>query len=249
MTNAIILAVVIAIIATPLLFLKVVQPWLRRCSTCGGKTYPGGTMDAGAWYLGPRLKWGAFFGKEGGNKSRGMPAHPIAHPEGWFLDFPVGTNLPLGTGDKMDYATYRNGPLAGRKTMRIKYRLDLAPGASVYAVPEVDQAGQMPARITPYFQRVGDDWTTQGKYEAYRWYFTETIFYLKPDVNEIEVSFDHGWTATQTSNQVDQKAEFDAAMANAGCVGFVFGGNEKGVGHGARATGAARFTLLEFSVS
>lgn len=211
-------------------------------STCGHTAHPGGTLDHSAWFIGPVLSK-----HQGGNKSPGMPAHPALTSEGFAFDIPVGIDLPLGTGPKVDYLTFRHGPLTGKTQIRMRYRLERSdPGVEVYAVPEQQQHARAPAQITLYFQREGDDWTTRGEFEAYRWYSPQG--HLAEGEHEVVVPLDSGWGATQMSTCLSNPAAFRAAIDNACCAGLVFGGNEVGYGHGMRATGPARFTITAFEV-
>lgn len=220
----------------------------RTASTCGDIAHAGGTLDPAAWFIGPDL---SHIGPppDWGNKSPGMPPHPEPASPGFILNVPVGVNLPLGTGDKLDSLAFKHGPLTGKKQIAMSYRVELSAGAELLAVPEVDPAARYKARMTVYFQRDGDDWSTEGKMEAYRWYYTGEEIYLEPGDHELVVPLDRGWTATQTSTMASNPPGFKNAIANTCCVGFGFGGNEVGRIHGMRATGPAKITVTKFEVS
>jgi hypothetical protein len=210
-------------------------------STCGETAQPGGTTNPANWFIGPVLSE-----HQGGNKSPGMPAHPSAVEGGFTFAIPQGIDLPLKTGPKVDYLTFRHGPLTGKTLIRMRYRLEREAGVEVYAVPEQVPTSRAPAQLTMHFQREGDDWTARGKFEAYRWY--RPAGYLQDGEHEIVVPLDSGWTATQHSTSASNPSGFKDAIDHACCVGIVFGGNEVGYGHGMRATGPARFSVLEFTV-
>jgi hypothetical protein len=212
----------------------------RTASTCGTKPHRGGTVVPSAWHIGPDLS-GRGKGSAWTNKSPGMRPHPDAHPEGFSIDFPTAA------GSKVDYVTFNHGPLTGKRQIRMRYRLELDPGVQVLAVPETDPNIVMRAQMTPVIIREGDDWTTAGAYEAYRWY-NIAYRYLEPGEHEMIVPLDSGWTATQVSTMASNPTGFKDAIDHACCVGFVFGGNEIGIGHGARATGRARMVVTAFEV-
>lgn len=224
-------------------------------STCGTVPNPSGMMNAASVFIGPDLpKWG--------NQSPGMPTHPTpAEGGGWHFDVPIGVDRPLETGPrksipKVDYVTFNHGPLSGKTQIRLRYRLDLEPGAEVRAVPEQDPLGRWPALMTVYFQRKGDNWSAQGRYDTYRWYASAHDVKLEAGEYQLVVPLNEGWTSANRSTDgsavsanptlVPDPAGFNAAKADTGCVGIVFGGNEVGRSHGMRATGPARFTLLDF---
>ncbi|HEX8224460.1 MAG TPA: hypothetical protein VF605_11650 [Allosphingosinicella sp.] len=244
--NAFLLAVLfIGLPALALFGLRWKRGKERSASTCGTKAHPGGTIEALAWFVGPVLSK-----RQGGNKSPGMPAHPAPDIPGFGFDFPIGVDLPLRSGPKVDYVTFRHGPLTGKRQIRMRYRLEKAADVDVLAVPEVDATNRYQASMTLYFQQEGDNWTASGKYEAYRWYATQNggSVVLEAGEHELVVPLDAGWTATQTSTTASNPKGFAAAKDNACCVGFVFGGNEVGYGHGARATGPARLVVTDFRV-
>jgi hypothetical protein len=209
-------------------------------TTCGTVPAPGGTLAPSFWHIGPRSRvWG--------NRSPGMPEHPGYHPEGFVID------LPTHEASQVGYVTFNHGSLAGKTQIRMRYRLELSPGAKVYAVSQADRSSTVyPAMLTLYFQREGDDWSAGGKFETYRWFATlanDGNNYLREGEVEIVVPLERVWTATQDSNAVDQRPAFEAAKASACCVGFVLGGNENSVGHGARSTGDARLVVTKFEVT
>jgi len=240
--NLTVLGVLALIIAAVLGFVFVkdkVHDGVISQSTCGEAVHPGGTLQASDWHIGPVLSE-----SQGGNKSPGMPPHPTqsADGPGWYFDFPTQP------GHKVDYLTFRHGSLAGKTRIRMRYRVEAAEGVKIYAPVEREtEAYGYVAQLTPYFQRSGDNWTGRGQYETYRWYGTFVApNHLRPGEYELTVSLDGAWAGIQSSGS--DSPGFREAIQNAGCVGFVFGGNNIGWGHGAAATGPARFTLLEFSV-
>jgi hypothetical protein len=208
---------------------------LALLSACGpgGGPGTGASPDpsrADAWEIGPVIR--------GRNYSEGAPLHPSPSPRGgWHIDLP---QAPSG----VHYVTFRHGPLAGKRRMVMRYRIDAAPGVRI--VPASDPA--LPSILTLYFQRRGDDWSGEGGFEAYRWFATfASRTPIEPGEHEIAAPLDGAWTAVETSTARTRPAAFRAALAEADRVGFVLGGGD-GYGHGAYATGRARLTVLEFRV-
>jgi hypothetical protein len=165
-----------------------------------------------------------------------MPRHPSPHPEGWSLDFPQAPG-------SVHYVTFNHGPLTGKSLIRMRYRIEVDEGTTF-----VNNLGGDRALLSLYFQRRGDNWTAQDRYGRYRWYIQPGggggEVRLAPGEREVVARFDESWMGALGSGT---PAEFSASLANAECVGFVFGGGD-GLGHGVHATGSARFVLLDFRV-
>jgi hypothetical protein len=187
------------------------------------------TLDPGAWTIGPVIR--------GQNYSRLMPLHPSPGPGRGFH-----IALPQAPGS-LHYVTFRHGSLTDKSRIVMRYRIEAAPGVQV--VPRT--APQMPAQITLYFQRAGDNWSGRGPYEAYRWYATFATQSPTPGSHQMVASFDQNWTAVQRSSARSNPAAFRAAIAEADQVGFVLGGGD-GYGHGVFATGPARLVVTEFRI-
>ena len=183
-----------------------------------------------AWTIGPVIR--------GESRSPGMPLHPSAGPgSAWHIDLP---QLP----GSVHYVTFANGPLAGKRRIAMRYRIEAAPGVRILPVSDPN----LPSMITLYFQRSGDDWSGRGPYEAYRWYATfATQMPIAPGEHVLVAPLDANWTAVQRSSARTNPAAFAQALANAGEVGFVLGGGT-GAGHGVFATGPARLVVEEFRV-
>jgi hypothetical protein len=186
--------------------------------------------DPRAWVIGPII--------HGRNYSQGVPLHPSPGPAtAWHID------LPQAPGS-IHYVTFRHGSLAGKARIRMRYRIEAAPGVRI--VPAT--APGFPSIITLYFQRAGDDWSGNGRYETYRWYATfASRTPIQAGAQEIVASLAGNWTAVRTSSARGNPTAFRAAMANADQVGFVLGGGD-GYGHGVFATGRARLIVTEFRV-
>lgn len=242
------IGIILLILALPVFVLVVTQVIKHKkkqrltASTCGTKAYPGGTLKTHAWHIGPII--------EGVNKSPGMPPHPTpAVGGGWYVDIPVGIDLPLRTGSKLGYITFKHGPLDKYDTIIIRGRVDMEPGTEIRAVPEGNQFERYIARITPYFQQEDDNWSAEGKYETYRWYAISQGRYLdQAGEFELIVSLKRDWGALMVSNWKTNPIGFETAKKNCCCLGVVFGGNDNGIGHGIRATAPARLTITEFTV-
>ena len=186
--------------------------------------------SASAWTIGPITPTG--------NKSRGVPLHPVPGPgRAWHIDLP-------GPGGSVNYVTFHHGSLAGAHRIVMRYRVEVAPGARI--VPRTDP--NAPSIITLYFQRRADNWTGRGPFESFRWYATfAKQMPISPGSHEIVAPLSANWTAVMTSSARTNPYGFRDALANADQVGFVLGGGD-GFGHGVFATGPARITVTDFRV-
>jgi hypothetical protein len=188
------------------------------------------TSDAGQWVIGP------IIGRR--NYSVAMPLHPTPRRDGGFqIDLPQ----TLGSAH---YVTFRHGSLAGKRRIRMRYRIEAAPGTRIVATSDP----KYPGIITPYFQRFGDNWTARGRFETYRWYATFATKVIEPGHYEIVAPLSARWTAVETSNAHDAPDAFRDAVAHADQVGFVLGGGD-GYGHGVHVErGRARLIVTDFRV-
>jgi hypothetical protein len=185
---------------------------------------------AEAWTIGPMVR--------GRNYSQGVPLHPTPRRGGgWQVELP----RPPGS---IHAVTFRHGPLAGKRRIALRYRIEAAPGVRLLAASD----GRSPAMLTLYFQRSGDNWSGRGRYETYRWYATfATHSSLAPGEHEMVAPLDALWTAVSTSSARSRPDAFRAALAETDQVGFVLGGGD-GYGHGIFATGRARLIVTSFRV-
>lgn len=182
------------------------------------------------WVIGPVI------GRR--NHSIGMPLHPTPRRGGGFH-----IDLPQAPGS-VHYVTFRHGSLAGKRRIRMRYRIEADRGTRLVASSDP----KFPGLITPYFQRAGDNWRAKGRFETYRWYGTFATKELRPGEYEIVAPLNARWTAIETSNAHNAPAAFAAAVNQADQVGFVLGGGD-GYGHGAHAVGGrARLVVTRFSV-
>ena len=196
---------------------------------CLGSAGLAAPPPADAWLIGPIIK--------GRNYSPGMPLRPSPGRNGtWYIDLPAAPA-------SVHYVTFRHGPLEGKRRLVLRYRLDIAPGASVVATTDPRSTGL----ITAYFQRAGDNWSGRRQFEGYRWYATFRTQQLTPGEHEMVVPLDGNWTAVETSSASSNPRAFQDAIANADQVGFVLGGGD-GYGHGVHATGRARLVVTEYRV-
>ena len=215
-------------VRTPALFA------LLLVAACGDGTdasaQAAGASNPAAWVIGPIIK--------GRNYSEGTPLHPTPDKRGgWHIDVPQAPG-------SIHYATFRHGPLTGKRRIVMRYRIEAAPGVRI--VPKTGP--DFPSIITLYFQRSGDSWTGLGRFETYRWYATfASQSPITAGEHEMIAPLDGKWTAVRTSSARSNPAAFRDAIADADQVGFVLGGGD-GYGHGVFATGQARIVVTEFRV-
>ena len=183
-------------------------------------------MDANDWEIGPVIN--------GENYSHGVPLHPIQDAEGgWYIDLPQS--------DGVHYVTRPYGSLSGKTQIVIRYRVETADGVRI--VPSTDP--NLPSiGPTLYFQRAGDDWSTDG----YRWWATfNAPMPIIAGEFEVRAPLNGAWTSVKTKTATTSPSEFEAAKAKASRVGFTLGGGT-GYGHGVYATGQARIVVIDFRV-
>lgn len=183
------------------------------------------------WEIGPVI--------DGENYSKGMPLRPSLHSEGVSFNF----RQPTASMGHVNYVTIRLGPLKGKKSIRMRYRIEADPSTNFY--PKCCP-GKL-STIVLYFQRRGDNWTSEG----WRWWSTFTYHRpLKPGDYVLEAPLKatttSNWTSVTGSKALNNPA-YNRAIDNADRVGFTFGGGD-GWGHGVYATGPAKFVLKEFVV-
>ena len=217
------------------LFRSAIPAALALLAGCGDKAEASAdpapsASDPRAWTIGPIIR--------GRNYSRGMPLHPAPRRGGGFqLDLP----RPPGS---VHYVTYRHGPLAGKRRIVMRYRVEADPGVRLLAASD----GRSPSMISLYFQRRGDNWSGRGRFETYRWYATfATRTPVTPGGHLMVAPLDGPWTAVEGTAARSNPAGFRAALADADQVGFVLGGGD-GYGHGIFATGPARLIVTDFRV-
>ena len=187
---------------------------------------------ADAWDIGPVIR--------GQNYSVGMPATLLDSRSGPFFEFPG----PTERAGHVHYVTLPVRSLDGARSLTIRFRIDAERGARFVAR---DLPGEA-ATLSMYFQRAGDNWTSRGAYEDYRWYApASTLIELSPGVYERTIRLDGNWTNVNGKRAADKPRGFDDAMAEASRVGFTFGSSSRR-GHGVYATQPARFTLLDFRI-
>jgi hypothetical protein len=179
-----------------------------------------------------------FLNRKGSGGYSG-PAFPVVD----LMQGNVAFDIP-SAGGSLNYVTAPTGPLTGKTMIRMKYRLDLAPGATLKPLSDTEA----PTIISLYFQRAGDDWTAVGQYEAYRWYAAFANLCPIPEgEHTLEAPLDGAWSAIMTSTRATNPDGFQGAIDHAERVGFVLGGGT-GLGHGVFATGPAKLTVLSFEV-
>jgi hypothetical protein len=144
-------------------------------------------------------------------------------------------SFDIGPTAEPHYVTKATGPLSDAAIIRFRYRID-GPADTTFTPC---------ARVTPHFQKRGDDWKTEG----YRWWATFAEGPLTIGEHEIAAPLDGKWTGVYAGTTAEtHPAAFSSAKANAVRVGFTFGDCESS-GHGAQADKLVRFTILAFDVS
>lgn len=192
----------------------------------------------------------------GGGSDRPSPIPPAsgawqAGPTIYGKDYSAGTVLTetqdglaidIPAAPRSTHYVTRAGSLVGKSRITLRYRVEIPEGASIK--PVTDPA--LPSMLSLYFQRAGDDWSGNGKYEAFRWYSPRIDSPITAGEHVLSVGLDENWTAVRTSSAASNPAAFAAAKANTARVGFVLGGGD-GRGHG--VTGPARLVITSFDVN
>jgi hypothetical protein len=162
---------------------------------------------------------------------------PAIDGRNYSVGLPASTNgsFDIGPTAEPHYVTKATGPLSDAAIIRFRYRID-GPADTTFTPC---------ARVTPHFQKRGDDWKTEG----YRWWATFAEGPLTIGEHEIAAPLDGKWTGVYAGTTAEtHPAAFSSAKANAVRVGFTFGDCESS-GHGAQADKLVRFTILAFDVS
>jgi hypothetical protein len=210
-----------------------------------------------AWRLGvpkkllalipPRPGW--TIGPIVNGENRSPRAYAVPHPEAIIaVEIPHGQLGDGRVGDRigeLSGLTHIPGTLSGKTRITARFRIEGEEGVTL----QPSQPGYDNATATLFFQRAGDNWGAQGKYETYRWFASKHIAYNLAVGGEYEISapLGGGWTATLASSQEGEPVAFQQALANAESVGLVFGGGD-GLAHGIFASGPARLVLLDFQI-
>ncbi len=191
-------------------------------------------QDDTGWEVGPVIR--------GRSYSPGLPRWLDDGRAGPFFDFPVGNDARAG---HVHYVTRRIAPQPDARTLTLRYRIDAAPGTRFVA----QQRPDLPATISLYFQRHGDDWRAGARTQFYRWYApSATMHELRPGTHVMRVALaDDGWVPVLGGPSPAHRDARADAWADASRIGVVFGSSD-GRGHGVYATAPARFTLLDFSI-
>lgn len=185
---------------------------------------------AEAWKIGPQIR--------GRNYSVGMPARPSAAPRG-------GITLEFPQRGEIDALTTSVGPLVRARQITFRYRVDAPDGARLVSAETPNQT----ATVSLYFQRKGDNWSGRGPFASYRWYSpAKAVIPLKPGERTVTVRLDETWTNVNGIPNSRDPQGYASALKNTGQIGIAFG-TSSARSHGVYATGPARFTLLEFSIT
>ena len=190
---------------------------------CDGDSPPSSPRaPTAAWEIGPVI--------EGVNYSKGLPRH-------------VAGSFAISPTAEPHYVTRPISGLVGKSSIRLRFKIDGAPGAFIYGAPRSDgrECGGASA-VALYFQRAGDDWSGRP---GWRWWHPVTARIREAGEGELTASLtDDRWASM---GETGNAALFAKAKAEAVRVGFTFA-NCEGRGHGARASEPMRFTVLEFAI-
>ncbi|WP_294047909.1 hypothetical protein [Sphingopyxis sp.] len=194
---------------------------------------PAAAQRGADWEIGPIIR--------GKNYSQGMPLRLQPTRTGWQFDFPVGS----AAAGHVHYVTFRPGPISPQARIVVRYRVDAQAGTRF--VPQ--ESPDVPATVSLYFQRRGDNWSAKGRYEDFRWYApAATVREIAPGEHEIGVRLDDpNWISVLGRTAGSKPGSIDAALADIDRIGLVFG-SPAARGHGVYATAPARFTLLSFRI-
>jgi hypothetical protein len=194
---------------------------------------PAAAQNAANWEIGPIIR--------GKNYSQGMPLRPLPTRTGWQFDFPVGS----AAAGHVHYVTFHPGPISPKSRIVVRYRVDARAGTRFLPRESPD----VPATVSLYFQRRGDNWSAKGRYEDFRWYApAATVREIALGTHEISVPLDDpNWISVLGRTAALKPGAIEAALADIDRIGLVFG-SASARGHGVYATAPARFTLLSFRI-
>lgn len=220
--------------------MKIIAPLaLAFLSLSGAPAAPALAQDsvlrappAEEWEIGPVIR--------GRNHSVGMPPSPSPVRGGeWAFDFPVGSE----EAGHVHYVTASAPDLSRFSRISYTYRIEAAPGTRF--IPR--ESPELPATVSLYIQRRGDDWSGRRGRAHYRWFAPAThVTPIAPGTFRVTVSLsDPGWTQVWGQPAADHPREFAAALADAERVGLLFG-STFARGHGVFASRRARFVLVDF---
>jgi hypothetical protein len=176
--------------------------------------------------------------------SPSMPLHPAAAGAGWQFSFPDARAV--------GYLTTNQRPASAADSIRAAISVETA--GSPFFVFRTEDFNTCPGQATVrlYFQRRGDDMSGAGQYEFYRWWSNPVGYELANGSVELvgNLADASGWTSVFGRTGSEHEADFRAALADIGSVGFTFGGGCF-FGHGVYVqpgTGQAVFTASAFTI-
>lgn len=193
--------------------------------TGNGGASPVNQAPVRAWEIGPMIG--------GRNYSRG-PTRPSLSA--------AGLSVAIGPDAEPHYVSFRHGSLQGKRRIRMRFRVEGPSGAIIYGAKCPTGT---PSGVTLFFQRGDDDWASDGG----RWWATFATVSLAGPKRETEIiaPLNANWSSVLSMTAANHPAEFAAAKAATGRVGFTFA-NCEGFGHGARATMPVRLVVTRFEI-
>ena len=170
---------------------------------------------------------------------QGWSIGPIINGKNYSVNMPlqmVGNTIEFGPDAEPHYVTKPTGSIANASVIRMRFNIE---GGKIYG----KGCGEASVgTISLYFQQKNDGWRTDGS----RWWTAPASLDHEGEY-EIIAPLDGIWGSVMTMNSSTNPMEFTNAKINAGQIGFTFG-NCEGLGHGVRATGPVKFTLIDYGV-
>jgi len=216
-----------------------------------GTRAPAVTVPTGAFPLDPSL-W-AISG------SVRLPPNPTADGSGgWYLDIPVGPDGAAAWAAASVPAVHYvistvNADLSTKTMVSVDVELMALGSPKLQYNLQADNTGSFPASVRVLLQRTGDDMSSAGPMEFYRWWSEPIHFELKDGTATLDVPLQPDqWLSVlgkKGDASADATAGFRACLASVDNIGLTFGGGSF-FGHGVNIDqGTARFSLTRFAVS
>ena len=159
---------------------------------------------------------------------------------------------PVGTGFTFQFPDSDGVHYVTRSGMRLRKQVTISGSVAIKGTPVFERrdtcSGKAEARV--YLQRRGDNWTAQGDYQYYRWWYRKPVeiksgsFWLVAPLDDKA-----NWSSVYGKTAADAPGQLRAALNDMGRIGLTFGGGCS-YGHGVwvkPGTGSATFTVHSFT--